>query len=136
MKASKAIGCGAAILFVGLWSLPLARAISLFRESQAYFAETGSISASNDVAFSTALLSSYMVSLICALTLGWLLSRRAHLVLALPVIAIIYAVAEVLRLHPETPIILIPSIAPWRPALISIAAVGAAAVFIKREGVS
>jgi len=130
MKPSKAIGFGAAILFVALWSLPLARAISLFRESQAYFAETGSINASNDIAFSAALLSSYAVSLLAALALAWFLSLRPHLVFLLPVIALVFAVVEVLRLRPESPIALFPTIAPWRPALISIAAAATAALFI------
>lgn len=130
MKSSKAIGFGAAILFVALWSLPLARAISLVRESQAYFAETDSINASNDVAFSNALLSSYAVSLLAALALAWFLSRRPHLVFLLPGVALVFAVCEVLRLRPESPIVLIPTMAPWRPALISIAAAVAAAIFI------
>jgi hypothetical protein len=34
MKPSKAIGFGTAIPFVALWALPLARAFSLFRQSQ------------------------------------------------------------------------------------------------------
>ena len=130
MKPSKAIGFGAAALFVALWSLPLVRAISLFRESQAYFAETGSINASNDVAFSTALLSSYAISLLAALALAWFLSRRPHLVFLFPGAALVFAVVEVLRFRPESPIVLVPTIAPWRPALISIAAAVSAAIFI------
>ena len=130
MKPSKAIGFGAAILFVALWALPLARAFSLFRESHAYFAETGSINASNDVAFGTALLTSYAVSLLAALALAWFLSRRPHLLFLLPVVALVFAAVEVLRLRPESPIVLIPTIAPWRPAFISIAAAAVAALFI------
>ena len=130
MKHSKAIGFGAAILFVALWSLPLVRAVSLFRESQSDFAGSGSIHASNDVAFSTALLSSYAISLLAALVLAWFLSRRPHLLFLLPVMALVFAVAEVLRLQPESPIVLFPTIQPWRPALISIAATAAAACFI------
>ena len=95
-----------------------------------YFAETASINASNDVAFSTALLSSYAVSLLAALALAWFLSRRPHLVFLLPIIALVFAVVEVLRLRPESPIALFPTIAPWRPALISIAAAATAALFI------
>ena len=130
MNYSKAIGFGAAILFVALWSWPLVRAISLFQDSQAYFAETGSLNASNDVAFSTALLASYAVSLLAALILACFLSRRPHLLFLLPVVAIVFAVVEVLRLRPESPIVLFPAIQPWRPALISIAALAVAALFI------
>ena len=130
MKRSKAIGFGAAALLGALWSLPLARAIALFRESQAYFARTGSINASNDVAFSTALLSSYAVSLLAAFALAWFLSRRPHLVFLLPVVALVFAVVEVLWLRPEAPVVLVPTIAPWRPDFISIAAAVTGAIFM------
>ncbi|MBN8248542.1 MAG: hypothetical protein J0L84_14020 [Verrucomicrobia bacterium] len=126
----KTIGLGAAILFAALWALPLARAFSLFRESRAYFAETGSINASNDVALSTALLCSYVISLLAALALAWLFSRRLHLLGLLPVVALVFAVVEVLSRRPESPVILVPAIMPWRPALISVAAVALAALFI------
>jgi hypothetical protein len=130
MKPSKAIGFGVAILFVALWAFPLARAFFLFQESQAYFAETGSINASNDLAFSRELLSSYEVSLLAAIAFAWVLSRRPHLLFLLPGVALVFAVVEVLRLRPESPIALIPTIKPWRPALISIVAATIGALFI------
>lgn len=130
MKPSKVIGFVFAVLFAALWSLPLGRAISLFRDSRAYFAETGSINASNDVAFSSTLLLSYAVSLLAGFALAWFLSRRPHLVFLLPIALFTFAVVEVLRLRPELPIVLIPTIAPWRPAFISLGAVVIAALFI------
>jgi hypothetical protein len=41
----------------------------------------------------------------------------------------LFAAAEVLWLHPESPVHLFPTITPWRPAWISIAAVAIAAIF-------
>ena len=130
MKHSKAIGFAAASLFAGLWAFPLARAISFFRWAQDYFSETGSLNASNDLRFSVSLLASYFVSLLAAFAFAWLLSRRPRLVFVLPGGLIAFAAVEVLWLRPESPIQLFPTIAPWRPALISIAAVAIPALYI------
>ena len=130
MKAKKAIGLAAAFLFAALWAFPLARAISFFRWAQDYFSQTSSLNASNDLRFSTSLLASYSVSLLAAFALAWLLSRRPHFAFVLPVSLLAFAAVEVLRLRPESPIHLFPTIAPWRPAFISITAVAIAAFFI------
>jgi hypothetical protein len=129
MTHSKAIGFAVATLFAALWAFPLARAISFFRWAQAYFADGQSINASNDLRFSTTLLASYSISLLAALGLAWLISRRPGLAFLLPVGFLIFAAVEVLWIRPESPIHLFPTIRPWRPAFISISAVAIAAVF-------
>lgn len=133
MKARKAIGLAAAFLFATLWAFPLARAISFFRWAQDYFSETSSLNASNDLRFSTSLLASYSVSLLAAFAVVWLLSRRRRIAFVLPVGLLVFAAAEVLWLRPESPIHLFPTIAPWRPAFISITAVAIAAFFHLRS---
>ncbi len=129
MNWTKAIGIGSAILFAALWAFLIARAVSLFRWAQAYSGGAGSINASNDVSFSGALLASYAVSLLAALALAWFLFRRPRLVFLLPFGLLVFAVIEVLRLQPESPIVLFPTIRPWRPAVISLAAASFAALF-------
>ena len=122
-KTSEVIGISTAILFVVLWAVPLDRAVAFFRRTQAYFVETGSINASNDVGFSNSLLISYAISLFACLALAWLAYRRPRLALVIPFAMLMFAVVEVLRLRPEEPIVLFPTIQPWKRALISIAAV-------------
>jgi len=128
-KTSKAIGIGVAILFIALWARPLVRAVSFFRWAQQYFAETGSINASNDLRFSTILLLSYSISLLSALIFAWFLFRRPRFAFLLPFSLLIFAVSEVIRSQPESPIILFPTFGPWRPVLLSIVAVGLGAFF-------
>lgn len=122
MKHSKLIGIGCAVLVATLWASPLARALSFSRWAHAYFAETRSINAANDVWFSSSLLASYVVSLLAALLLAWFLFRSSRLVFLLPVGLVAFAVIAVIRLQPESPIHLFPAMRPWRPALISLAA--------------
>src|SRR5438552_390098 len=119
MKHSKAIGFGAAVLFAAFWAIPLARAVAFFRWAQRYFSETSSINASNDLHFSFCLLDCYLASLLAVFTFAWLLSRHPRIWLLLPGALLVFAASEVLWLHPEAPIHLFPTMAPWRPVLIS-----------------
>ncbi len=64
------------------------------------------------------------------ITANAILSPRPHPVFLLPVVALMFAVIEALRLRPESPIVLFATIAPWRPALISITAAVTEAIFI------
>ncbi|MDB6023988.1 MAG: hypothetical protein JWM68_211 [Verrucomicrobiales bacterium] len=129
MKASKIFGIATAILFTALWALPLARAISLFREAEEYLAETNSMNASNDVWYSSHLLVSYTVSLCAGFALAWFIFWRPRLVFVLSFGVLLYVVIEIIRFKPEEPIVLIPTMHPWRPARISLAAVAVAALF-------
>ena len=122
MKRQKAIAFAVAFLFVALWSLPLIRAVSLLRESQAYFGETGSINAASDLSFSSSLLVSYIVSLVAAFTVAWMYSRFASWLLVFPVLILGYSVTEILRVRPEEVIVLFPVMHPWRPATFSVIA--------------
>lgn len=129
MKHSKAIGIGSAVLSAAFWAIPLERAISYFRWARAYYAETCSIDATNDVCFSSSLLASYAVSLICALALCWFLLRRPRLVFLLPFSLVAFAVIELIGLHPEAPIILFPTMPPWTPAYICLTGFALGAFF-------
>jgi hypothetical protein len=119
----KVIGIAAVVVFAALWAIPLARAVSFFQSARDYFNETNSLDASNDLRFGASLLASYSLSIVAALVLGWLLSRRLHIAFVLPVVLLAFASVEVLWLRPESAIHLFPIIAPWRPAWISLAAV-------------
>ena len=105
-----------------LWCLPFARAVSFYRESCDYLRETGSSDAGGDVDFSLDLLHSYTYSLGAALAVVWCLSVRPRIAFVLPIVAVLFAAYEVLRIRPEEPIVLFPAMHPYRPAIISIVA--------------
>jgi hypothetical protein len=130
MKQSKAIGFSAAVLFAGLWALPLARAVSFVRWAQDYLREDMTLNAANDFHYSTWLLGCYAASLLATFAFAWLLVRRPRFWLLLPGALLAYAACEVLWLRPEVPIHLFPMMVPFRPALISVVAVAIAALFI------
>jgi hypothetical protein len=129
MTRPKSIGLATGILFGALWVLPLARAISFFLWAKQYFAEDGSIDASNDLLFSKLLLASYFVSLLAGVGLAWLISRRPGLAFLAPIGFLLFAVIEVLWIRPEAPIVFFPAMLPWRPAFICVSAVLIAAAF-------
>lgn len=130
MKRPKALGFAVALLLAGLWAAPLMRAVSFFQWAQSYLQETDSLNALNDFRFSIALLASYSLSLLAGLTLGWLLSRRPGIAFLLPIALLAFAAAEAFWICPEEPIHLFPTMAPWRPACISISTVAIAALFV------
>ncbi len=128
-RASKTISIGVAILFITLWVRPLVRAVSFFCWAQQYFAETGSINAANDLRYSTTLLICYSSSLLAALVFAWFLFRRHRLAYLLPFSLLTFAVFEVVRWQPESPIILFPTYGPWRPVSYNFIAIGLSAFF-------
>jgi len=107
-------------LAVLLWFWPLARAVRFYQELCGYLKETGSIDAGRDVDFSLDLLHSYTYSLGAALAVVWCLAGRPRTAFVLPAFAVLYAAFEVLLLHPEDPIVVLPAMHPYRPALISL----------------
>jgi hypothetical protein len=121
MTHSKAIGIGSAVLFATLWAIPLERAISYFLWAQTYYAETASLDAADDVRFSSSLLASYFVSLLAALGLSWFAFRCSRLVFLLPFSLVAVAVITVIELHLEAPIVLFPTMHPWKPAYVTLA---------------
>lgn len=129
MKRSKLIGIGSAALFVALWVVPLARAISFVRWAQEYFREDGTVNASNDLHYSVWLLACYAASLILAFAFAWLLYRRFRVILLLPGALLAFAACKVMWLHPEEPIALFPTMWPWYPVLISLVALAIAVLF-------
>jgi hypothetical protein len=130
VKKPKAIAFAIATAFAALWACPLARAISFYRSAQAYFGETASLDASEDLRFSTWLLASYAVSLLAAFAFAWLISRRPSLFLLLPGGLLAFAAGQMLLLHPEAPILFFRTMPPLAPALISAVAVAVAALFV------
>jgi hypothetical protein len=123
MKHSKAIGIGSAVLSAMLWAIPLERAISYFLWSRAYYAESSSMDAADDVSFSSSLLASYLVSLLGALVLSWFLYRCSRFVFLLLFGLVAFAAITVIKLHPEAPIVLFPTMRPWTPAYFTLTCV-------------
>jgi hypothetical protein len=129
MKLSKTIGFSVAALLAALWAVPLARAASFVRWAQDYFSADGTINASNDLRYSVWLLACYVVSLLAAFAFAWVVARRPRLLLLLPGAFAAYAAGEVIWLRPETPIHLFPTMAPWRPVILTGLALAVAALF-------
>jgi hypothetical protein len=129
MKLSKSIGFSVAALLAALWAVPLARAASFVRWAQDYFSADGTINASNDLHYSVWLLACYVVSLLAAFAFAWVVARRPRLLLLLPGVLAAYAAGEVIWLRPETPVHLFPTMAPWRPIILTGLALAVAAFF-------
>jgi hypothetical protein len=123
MNRNRRFACVLGAAAILLWSWPFARAVAFYRESCGYLAETSSSDAARDVDFSLDLLHSYTYSLAAAFVVAWCIAkgRRTPFLLP-PAFIVLFAAFEVLRLHPEEPIVLIPSMRPYRPAIISLVA--------------
>ena len=121
-RCRKTIGISVAAVCAGVWIVPLYRAWSLFEQSRAYMAETGSINAATDLMFSRDLLVSYLTAILVGILLPFLYIRRPRLPVLLPTIAIIYSAIHVLLLRPESPIVFFPTMRPWFPGQIGIVA--------------
>jgi hypothetical protein len=120
MNRNRRIAYLVGFVAVLLWSVPLTRAIRLYRESWHYLSETRSSDAGRDVDFSLDLLHSYTYSLGAALVVVWCLFSRPRAVFAIPLCVALFAPCEVILLRPEEAIVLIPVMHPYRPAFISI----------------
>ncbi len=105
-----------------LWLVPLVRAFRLFIDTSVVHAETQSINAWNDYAFSRELLVSYSFCLLIAALLAWLLLRTRIWWLGFPLAASFLIAFDVIRLKPESVIVLISPMEPLRPAAFSIVA--------------
>ena len=126
IKPATLAGFVVAIIFTALWVGPLLRAVNFFRDARAVFAGVHSINAANDLWFSGKLLASYSVSLLASFVVARTVSRVARLILIVPMGILGFAVAEVIKIRPESPIVLFPLMVPWRPAFISMVAVSVA----------
>lgn len=129
MKISKTVGFSVAALLAALWAVPLIRAASFVRWAQDFFNTDGTINASNDLHYSLWLLACYVVSLLAAFAFAWVVAQRPRLLLLLPGAFAAYAAGEVIWLRPETPIHLSPTMAPWRPIILTCLALAGAALF-------
>lgn len=115
------------------WALPLVRAFRLL--SYALSVDDGSIDTANDTSFGSSLVVSYCFSLGVALVIAWVLPVRRAWLLLLPLAGSLLVAADVIRLAPESVIVIFPTMHPFRPAQFSllIALVGAAIVWLHRR---
>ena len=109
------------------WLLPLIRAVRLL--SLAISVDNGSINAANDTQYGSSLVISYGFSFVVALVIAWVLPGRGALLLLLPVTASLFVAADVIRLAPESLIVLFPTMDAFRPATFSVF-IGAAGALI------
>lgn len=109
------------IIVIGLWTMPLARAMQYVGWSWQYYRETQSINASNDLTYGTALLISYEVALLISVGLAYQLVRTRQLLLLIPLMLALIEAVSINRIKPEEPIVLFPVIHPLRPAACYIA---------------
>lgn len=125
---AKAIAFIISSIFLVAWAFPIMRAISLVKESQLYVAETGSHDAIIDLRFGTQLLVSYLLTLIAVWAISWLFARRPSRLYILPFALVAYPAVEVWRFRPEAPIVFLPLMQPWRPAIWGLVAVTVASI--------
>jgi len=118
-------------------ALPLARACRLL--SYALSVDDGTIDAGNDIRFGSSLVVPYCFSFAVALPIAWFLPSTRDWLLCLPLAALLLVASDVMRLAPESVIVIFPTMHGFRPAQFSflIAAVGVAIVWLHRhhEGV-
>jgi len=115
------------------WALPLIRAFRLL--SYALSVDDGSINTANDTSFGSSLVVSYCFSFAVALAIAWFLPSTRAWLLCLPLAASFLVATDVIRLAPESVIVIFPTMRPFRPAQFSllIAVVGAAIVWLHRR---
>ncbi len=115
------------------WALPLARAFRLL--SYALSVDDGTIDAANDISFGSSLVVSYCFSFAVALAISWILPSTRAWLLFLPLAASFLVASDVIRLAPESVIVIFPTMHAFRPAQFSllIAAVGVAIVWLHRR---
>lgn len=120
-------------LVSAVWALPLIRAFRLL--SYALSVDDGSIDAANDTSFGSSLVVSYFFSFAVALAIAWILPSRRAWLLFLPLAGSLVVAADVIRLAPESVIVIFPTMPPFRPARFSllIAVVGAAIIWLHRR---
>jgi hypothetical protein len=116
--------------FVGLWVWPLVRAVHLFRYTAEVYAETGSLNAWTDYAFSRALLASYSFSLAVGVFLIWLFFRTHVRLLAGPLTGAFCIAGGMVLLRPEEVIVFFPAMSPTLPAAGSLIALLVAGVML------
>jgi hypothetical protein len=109
------------IIVVGLWTMPLGRAMQHAGWSWQYYRETQSINASNDLTYGITLLISYEVGLLISVGLAYQLVRTRQLLLLILLTLALAEAISINRFKPEEPIMLFPVIHPLRPAACYIA---------------
>jgi hypothetical protein len=101
-------------LLITAWALPGVRAVCFFRYASRVYQEEQSLNAWNDAAYGVALIGACLVSL--ATPVAFLFLRRMNASFALVLVgACLLIAADVIRIHPEEVIVLVPSMNPLRP---------------------
>ena len=109
------------VLVIGLWTMPLARAMQHVGWSWQYYQETQSINTSNDLEYAITLLISYEVALLISVVLAYQLVHPRQLLLLFPLTLALAEAVSIIHNKPEEPIALFPVIHPLRPAACYIA---------------
>lgn len=109
--------CIGALIFAGLWTLPVCRVVDFVADANDYFSESRSLDSAEDVSYANALLAAYLVSILAGLAVIWLATRdlRSHHIFCAGLL--LYAAIAVLLRRPEEPIVHIPSMSPWQPVV-------------------
>jgi len=110
------------------WGVPLARAFRLL--NYALSVDDGTINAANDTGFGSSLFASYCFSFGVAIAIAWLLPSTRAWLLFLPLAGSVLVAVDVIRLQPESVIVIFPTMHPFRPALFSLLIAGAGALII------
>ena len=115
------------------WAWPLTRAVHLL--GYALRVDDGSINTANDTGYAWSLVVSYSFSFAVALAIGWTLASRRAWLLLLPLAGSFLIAVDVIRIAPESVIVIFPAMRPFRPAIFSlfIAGVGALIVWLHRR---
>lgn len=130
MKTGKVTAFGAIALFSLLWMIPLSRALSFYQWARECDVHS-TINSSNDLRFSSALLASYTLSLITGFAFAWFLSRQSRLAFFSFMFCGVLVVLDLVRISPEGPIHLIPTMWLWRPFDLTLATGVAITVILK-----
>jgi len=105
---------------VAAWAVPLVRAFRLLNYAYGVADDSSSINAANDVWFAESLVLSYSFSLAVAAPLAWVFPSTRTWPPALPLAASLLIAGDVIRLQPESVIVLFPTMDPFRPARFSL----------------
>src|SRR3989442_519866 len=101
-------------ILLTVWTFPLARAGWFCVYAARMYQEEHSVNAWNDVAYGIGLLEAYSASIFVPAAL-LLLPRMNALLGSLLVSASLFIAMDVIRIHPEEVIVLVPTMNPLRP---------------------
>ena len=126
------VAVGAALLFSGLWVVPVRRSIMFLVDALDYYQRVHSNDSAIDLRFSIEILVLYMISMLGGYVALWLTIRRLRRLLV--IFAVLLSDAVLVQwVQPEEPIVFMSSWSPMISALLSVLALGVAIGFKLRE---